>query len=70
MKIHYHVHKSPQFYLNLSQLNAVHTLTSYFCKIHFDDIPALCIGLISGLIPLGFQTKILYAFVIFPMHTA
>jgi hypothetical protein len=46
-----------------SQMNPVHNFSSYFSKIH------LFLSLPSGLFPSGFLTKILYAFLIFPMRT-
>jgi len=39
-------------------------LPTRFSKIHFNVIPHLRLGLLSGLFPYDFQTKILYAFLI------
>jgi len=41
LQAYYHVHKSPEVDLTLSQMNSVHTLTSYFLKIHFILLPFL-----------------------------
>jgi hypothetical protein len=64
-KVHYRAHKSPPPVLIPSQMNPIHILHSYFHKIRLNivlqDLP-------SGLFPLGFPTKILYAFLISPMR--
>jgi hypothetical protein len=49
-------------------MNLVHTVLSYFPKIHSNIIFYLCPGLSSGLFPSGFPTRILYAFLIYSMH--
>jgi hypothetical protein len=67
-KVHYRVHNSlPIPVLILSQMNAVHTLILFF-KIHFNVILHLGLGLPSGLFPLGFPTKSMYAFTFSLMH--
>jgi len=38
LRIHYHVHKSPQVVPVLSQINPLHTLQSNLFKIHFNII--------------------------------
>jgi len=55
----------PQFPI-LSQMHSVHTLPSYFSKIHL----ILSSRLRLGLLPTGFPTKILYVFLICPMRVA
>jgi hypothetical protein len=52
----------------LSQIHPVHTIPSYFSKIHFKLSTHLRLGLPSGLIPSGFPTNILYAFLFSPMR--
>jgi hypothetical protein len=39
-EIYYRVHKRPPLFPIWSQFNPVHTTLSYFCKIHFNIIPA------------------------------
>ena len=51
------------------QMNPVHTIPTSFSKIHFNIFFShLCLVLPTGLIPSGFPTKILYAFLFSPMH--
>jgi hypothetical protein len=52
--------------LILNQLNPIHTLPPYFCKIHFNIILPSTPNLSSGFFHLGFQSKILSPFLIFP----
>jgi hypothetical protein len=59
-KVHYRIHKCPPPVSILSQLNPVHTPTSYFLKIH------LHLGLLSGLFPSGFHTKTLHTSILSP----
>jgi hypothetical protein len=60
--VYYCLHKSPALVPILNHMNAVHTLTLDFLKIHFSII------LPSDLFPSGSLTKILYAFLFSPMH--
>jgi hypothetical protein len=48
----------------LSQLNPVHTLTSYFLRCVLITFPLL-LGLSSGLFPSAFRIKIWYVFLIY-----
>jgi hypothetical protein len=56
----------------LSQVNPVHTISSYFSKIHFNiNLPptSRLFYWSSGLFPSGFPTCILYAFLFSPMRS-
>jgi len=59
---------SPPLVSILSQMQPVHTLPHYFPKTHLNTISYLCPDLPSGLCSSGFPTKLLYAFLISPMH--
>jgi hypothetical protein len=63
--IHYRIHKSPPLVPILSQMNPIHTVLSYLCKIHFNIIHYY---LPSGLLPSGFPTNILQKFIISPIR--
>jgi hypothetical protein len=66
-KVHFRVHKSPPLVPILSQMNPVHTTSSYLSKFHFNLSSYLHLRLPSGLFPSDYPTKILYAF-FFPMR--
>jgi len=68
LKVHYHIHKSPPLVLILGQTHPVHTFPLYFLTIHSNIIFPSCLGLPSGLFPSGLPTKILYEFLILPVH--
>jgi hypothetical protein len=59
-KVHYRDHKVPI----LSQINPINTIPSYLSKIHFNIVHPPTPGLPSGLVPSGFPTNILYAFLV------
>jgi hypothetical protein len=62
LKVHYRVHESLPLAPVLSQINPIHTISSYVSKIHFNVDPHISLGFHSGLFPSGFPTNILYAF--------
>ncbi|PNF28001.1 hypothetical protein B7P43_G13856 [Cryptotermes secundus] len=61
-KVHYRVHKSPPLLPILSHINPIHTIPSYLYKIILILSTHLRLGLPCGLLPSGFPTNILYAF--------
>jgi hypothetical protein len=50
-------------------MNLIHTLQTYFCKIHFNIISHLRLSLPGHLFPPGFLAKILFTYLISPMRT-
>jgi hypothetical protein len=56
-KIHFRAHKSSPLVAVLSQINPVHTTSSYLSKIHLILSSQLLLGLLSGLFPFCFPTK-------------
>jgi hypothetical protein len=66
--VHYHVHKSPPLVRILREIDPVHTIPSYFSKIHLTIVPHLLLGLPSGLFLSVFPTNILYAFLFAPIR--
>jgi hypothetical protein len=61
-KVHYRVHKSPPLVPILRQIDSVHTTPSCLSKIHFNIHPPTSFVFLSGLLPSGFPTDILHAF--------
>ena len=59
-KVHYRSHKRPSPVSILGQPNPVHIPTSHLLDIHPNIIHHLRLGLTSGLLPSGLQTKTLY----------
>jgi len=57
------VHKSSSLVPVLSQLHAVQNFSPCFSNMYSH----LHLGLLSGLFPAGFPTKVLYQFIISPM---
>jgi hypothetical protein len=67
LRVHHCVHKCPPLVPILSQTDPVHTTPSYIRSILILSTH-LCFGLASGLLPSGFPTNILYAFLFSPIH--
>jgi hypothetical protein len=66
-KVYCHVHKSPTLVPILIRMNAVHTVVSYFFKIHLNMFLPSAFGLPSRLFPPGYATEMLYAIPFSPM---
>jgi hypothetical protein len=69
-RVHYHVHKSPLLVPILRQINPVHITHPISLRSILILFTHLYLGLLSGLIPFGFRTSVLYAFlfVTFVLH--
>jgi hypothetical protein len=66
-KFHYRIHKSPPLVPILNQINSINTLPSYLRSILILSTHLrLCLP--SGLLPSGFPTNILYAFLLSPIR--
>jgi hypothetical protein len=62
------VHMSPPLVPILSQIIPINTIQSYLSKIHFNIVHLPTFGLPRGLLPSGFPTNILYAFLFSPIR--
>jgi hypothetical protein len=67
-KVHYSVLKGPLLDLVLGLLNPFNTLTPYFLTINVNVSSPLRLDLPSISFRLGFPTKMLYAFLIYPIY--
>jgi hypothetical protein len=60
-KVHYRIHKSARRVPVLSQMNPIHTTTSYFSKVLYSVILGPTSVVPSGFFPCGFPTKTLHS---------
>jgi hypothetical protein len=66
-KVHYCIHKSPPLVASLTQINPIHAIPAYLRSILILSTH-LRLRLPSGLLPSGFPTNILYAFLFSPIR--
>jgi hypothetical protein len=63
-EVHHRVHIRPSPVPILSQIDPIHTTPSYLSKIHFNIVHPSTSWSPSGLLPSGYPTNILYAFLL------
>jgi hypothetical protein len=51
-----------------SQINSASTTSIHVSKVHFNIFSHLRLGILTGLFPTGLPTRILYAFLFFPLR--
>jgi len=68
MKVHCHVHKNPLLVPSLSQMDPVHTFPTHSLRSILILSSHLRLGLPSGIFTSGIPFKILYKFLISPVH--
>jgi hypothetical protein len=60
LKVHYHVHNSPLSVPTLRKNNPIHTLQTYFSKIHFSSTLLLTLTVSKWSLTLRFSNQTLY----------